>query len=31
SYGIVRDMDGAILAENTDSGAKFTITLPGAG
>jgi PAS domain S-box-containing protein len=31
SYGIVRDMDGAIHAENTDSGAKFTITLPRAG
>ncbi len=28
SYGIVRDMGGTITAENTGSGAKFTVTLP---
>jgi PAS domain S-box-containing protein len=28
SYGIIRDMDGAIRAENIDDGARFTITLP---
>jgi PAS domain S-box-containing protein len=28
SYGIVRDMDGAIRAENIGDGARFTITLP---
>ncbi|MFT4713691.1 MAG: PAS domain S-box-containing protein [Candidatus Azotimanducaceae bacterium] len=28
SYGIVRDMDGAIRAENIENGARFTITLP---
>jgi len=30
SYGIIRDMGGAIKAENVDGGAKFTITLPAA-
>jgi C4-dicarboxylate-specific signal transduction histidine kinase len=28
SYGIVRDMEGTIIAENVDDGARFTITLP---
>jgi len=28
SYGIIRDMGGTIEAENTDAGARFTITLP---
>ncbi|MFT5396841.1 MAG: PAS domain S-box-containing protein [Gammaproteobacteria bacterium] len=28
SYGIVRDMNGTIVAENIDDGARFTITLP---
>jgi signal transduction histidine kinase len=28
SYGIVRDMDGTIVAENIGEGARFTITLP---
>jgi PAS domain S-box-containing protein len=28
SYGIVRDMNGTIVAENVDDGARFTITLP---
>ena len=28
SYGIVRDMDGSIIAENIQGGARFTITLP---
>jgi PAS domain S-box-containing protein len=28
SYGIVRDMGGAIRAENIESGARFIITLP---
>ena len=28
SYGIVRDMKGAIIAENVDDGARFTIILP---
>jgi PAS domain S-box-containing protein len=28
SYGIVRDMNGTIAAENIDDGARFTITLP---
>jgi PAS domain S-box-containing protein len=28
SYGIVRDMNGTIAAENIDDGALFTITLP---
>jgi C4-dicarboxylate-specific signal transduction histidine kinase len=28
SYGIVRDMQGTIVAENIDAGARFTITLP---
>jgi PAS domain S-box-containing protein len=28
SYGIVRDMNGTITAENIDDGARFTITLP---
>ncbi|MFT6288660.1 MAG: PAS domain S-box-containing protein [Halieaceae bacterium] len=28
SYGIVRDMKGTIAVENTDDGARFTITLP---
>jgi PAS domain S-box-containing protein len=27
-YGIIRDMDGSIEAENIDDGARFTITLP---
>ena len=31
SFGIIRDMDGTIEAENADGGAKFTITLPVAG
>jgi len=28
SYGIVRDMNGTIFAENIHNGARFTITLP---
>jgi PAS domain S-box-containing protein len=28
SYGIVRDMNGTIVAKNIDGGARFTITLP---
>ena len=28
SYGIIREMDGTIVAENIDGGARFTITLP---
>ena len=28
SYGIVRDMGGQLHAENTDRGARFSITLP---
>jgi signal transduction histidine kinase len=28
SYGIIRDMNGTIGAENIDHGARFTITLP---
>ncbi len=28
SYGIVRDMNGTITAENINDGARFTITLP---
>jgi len=28
SYGIVQDMNGTIVASNTDDGARFTITLP---
>jgi len=28
SYGIVRDMNGTIIAENVDNGARFVITLP---
>jgi len=28
SYGIIRDMNGTIIAENVDDGARFTITLP---
>jgi signal transduction histidine kinase len=28
SYGIVREMDGIIVAENIDNGARFTITFP---
>jgi PAS domain S-box-containing protein len=28
SYGIVRDMQGTIVAENIDDGARFTITVP---
>jgi PAS domain S-box-containing protein len=31
SYGIVRDMNGGIVAENIDGGARFTITLPAVG
>jgi len=27
-YGIIRDMNGTIAAENIDDGARFTITLP---
>jgi C4-dicarboxylate-specific signal transduction histidine kinase len=27
-YGIIRDMDGSIDAENIDDGARVTITLP---
>jgi C4-dicarboxylate-specific signal transduction histidine kinase len=27
-YGIIRDMDGSIEAENIDDGARFTIALP---
>ena len=27
-YGIIRDMNGTIIAENIDNGARFTITLP---
>jgi signal transduction histidine kinase len=28
SYGIIRDMNGTIVAENLDNGARFTITVP---
>jgi C4-dicarboxylate-specific signal transduction histidine kinase len=28
SYGIIRDMNGTIAAENKNDGAKFTIILP---
>jgi C4-dicarboxylate-specific signal transduction histidine kinase len=28
SYGIVRDMNGTIVAENINDGVRFTITLP---
>jgi C4-dicarboxylate-specific signal transduction histidine kinase len=28
AYGIVRDMNGTITAQNIDDGARFTITLP---
>jgi PAS domain S-box-containing protein len=28
SYGIVRDMNGSIVAENIKGGARFTVTLP---
>jgi C4-dicarboxylate-specific signal transduction histidine kinase len=28
SYGIIRDMNGTISAENIDDGVRFTITLP---
>ncbi|MBT6273362.1 MAG: PAS domain-containing protein [Chromatiales bacterium] len=28
SYGIIRDMKGAIVAENINDGARFTITMP---
>jgi PAS domain S-box-containing protein len=28
SYGIVRDVEGTIIAENVDDGARFTIILP---
>jgi C4-dicarboxylate-specific signal transduction histidine kinase len=28
SYGIIRDMNGTIAAENIDDGVRFTITLP---
>jgi PAS domain S-box-containing protein len=28
SYGIVRDMNGTIIAENVDNGARFVVTLP---
>jgi PAS domain S-box-containing protein len=28
SYGIIRDMNGTIIAENIDGGARFTVTLP---
>ena len=28
SYGIIREMDGTIAAENIDAGARFTITVP---
>ena len=28
SYGIIREMKGSIVAENTNDGARFTITLP---
>jgi C4-dicarboxylate-specific signal transduction histidine kinase len=28
SYGIIRDMNGTIIAENIKGGARFTITLP---
>ena len=28
SYGIVSDMKGSIIAENSDSGARFSISLP---
>jgi C4-dicarboxylate-specific signal transduction histidine kinase len=30
SYGIIHDANGTIVAENTDDGARFTITLPNA-
>jgi C4-dicarboxylate-specific signal transduction histidine kinase len=28
SYGIIHGMNGTIVAENVDGGARFTITLP---
>lgn len=28
SYGIIHDMNGTIIAENINDGARFTITLP---
>ncbi|MFT4966337.1 MAG: PAS domain S-box-containing protein, partial [Colwellia sp.] len=28
SYGIINDMNGTLVAENIDAGARFTITLP---
>jgi PAS domain S-box-containing protein len=28
SYGIIRDMNGTIVADNTDDGARFTINFP---
>jgi PAS domain S-box-containing protein len=28
SYGIIRDMNGTIIAENIDGGTRFTVTLP---
>jgi C4-dicarboxylate-specific signal transduction histidine kinase len=28
SYGIVRDMNGIIVAKNVENGARFTVTLP---
>jgi signal transduction histidine kinase len=31
SYGIVRDMNGTIVAKNIDGGARFTVTLPAVG
>jgi PAS domain S-box-containing protein len=31
SYGIIREMNGTIVAENTGDGARFTITLPAVG
>jgi C4-dicarboxylate-specific signal transduction histidine kinase len=28
SYGIIRDMNGIIVAENIGNGARFKVTLP---
>jgi C4-dicarboxylate-specific signal transduction histidine kinase len=28
-YGIIRDINGTLVAENVDGGARFTITFPG--
>jgi C4-dicarboxylate-specific signal transduction histidine kinase len=28
SYGIIKDMNGTIVADNINGGARFTITLP---